>query len=78
MPQGPVTFLVRSQEGPQQGTVRALLPRYAAAEADRVGCGAAADHSARLTPAGPMSARWAAPLADPPGKIPAKGRTKGS
>ncbi|WP_431040645.1 hypothetical protein ACQUSR_01250 [Streptomyces sp. P1-3] len=38
-PTGPVTFLVRARDGRQPGDIRALLPRYVAAEADRVGCG---------------------------------------
>ncbi|WKX73953.1 hypothetical protein [Streptomyces sp. XD-27] len=38
-PTGPVTFLVRARDGRRPGDIRALLPRYVAAEADRVGCG---------------------------------------
>ncbi|MFI0819068.1 hypothetical protein ACH4TX_24190 [Streptomyces sp. NPDC021098] len=36
---GPVTFLVRADDGSRPGDIRALLPRYVAAEADRIGCG---------------------------------------
>lgn len=36
---GPVTFLVRADDGSHPGDIRALLPRYVAAEADRIGCG---------------------------------------
>ncbi|MGH4033007.1 hypothetical protein ACQB60_29185 [Actinomycetota bacterium Odt1-20B] len=38
-PTGEVTFLVRTDDGDKQADVRALLPRYVAAEADRIGCG---------------------------------------
>ncbi|MEV7193633.1 hypothetical protein AB0N81_17750 [Streptomyces sp. NPDC093510] len=36
---GDVTFLIRAQDATQAGAIRALLPRYVAAEADRIGCG---------------------------------------
>ncbi|NIY64976.1 hypothetical protein [Streptomyces malaysiensis] len=36
---GQVTFLVRADDGEHPDDIRALLPRYVAAEADRVGCG---------------------------------------
>ncbi|QKV95342.1 hypothetical protein HUT19_29435 [Streptomyces sp. NA02950] len=36
---GEVTFLVRADDSRHPGDIRRLLPRYAAAEADRVGCG---------------------------------------
>ncbi|MFD8923137.1 hypothetical protein ACWGBX_14505 [Streptomyces sp. NPDC055037] len=36
---GDVTFLVRSDEESSAADIRALLPRYVAAEADRIGCG---------------------------------------
>jgi hypothetical protein len=36
---GDVTFLVRADDGSRPGDIRALLPRYVAAEADRIGCG---------------------------------------
>ncbi|WP_282796416.1 hypothetical protein [Streptomyces sp. CC224B] len=36
---GQVTFLIRADDGDQAADIRALLPRYVAAEADRMGCG---------------------------------------
>ncbi|MBI0294740.1 hypothetical protein JBE04_09695 [Streptomyces sp. PRKS01-29] len=36
---GQVTFLVRAEDGDHPGDIRTLLPRYVAAEADRIGCG---------------------------------------
>ncbi|MFE4640705.1 hypothetical protein [Streptomyces sp. NPDC056730] len=36
---GDVTFLVRSDESSSAADIRALLPRYVAAEAGRIGCG---------------------------------------
>lgn len=36
---GQVTFLVRAEDGDHPGDIRTLLPRYVAAEADRLGCG---------------------------------------
>ncbi|MEU8823662.1 hypothetical protein [Streptomyces sp. NPDC048636] len=36
---GEVTFLVRAENGRHPGDIRGLLPRYVAAEADRIGCG---------------------------------------
>ncbi|MBL1096897.1 hypothetical protein [Streptomyces coffeae] len=36
---GEVTFLVRADDGRHPDDIRKLLPRYAAAEADRIGCG---------------------------------------
>lgn len=36
---GQVTFLVRAEDGDRPGDIRELLPRYVAAEADRIGCG---------------------------------------
>ncbi|WP_216678103.1 hypothetical protein [Streptomyces sp. MNP-20] len=36
---GDVTFLIRADDGERAADIRALMPRYVAAEADRVGCG---------------------------------------
>ncbi|MEU8725840.1 hypothetical protein ACFZA4_07650 [Streptomyces antimycoticus] len=36
---GQVTFLVRAENGDHPGDIRTILPRYVAAEADRIGCG---------------------------------------
>ncbi|MFI0778926.1 hypothetical protein [Streptomyces sp. NPDC021212] len=36
---GQVTFLVRADDGSRPKDIRTLLPRYVAAEADRIGCG---------------------------------------
>ncbi|MEU0840339.1 hypothetical protein ABZ370_12835 [Streptomyces sp. NPDC005962] len=36
---GEVTFLVRADDAEHPGDIRTLLPRYVAAEADRIGCG---------------------------------------
>ncbi|WP_413809965.1 hypothetical protein [Streptomyces sp. OE57] len=36
---GQVTFLVRAEDGNHPGDIRTILPRYVAAEADRIGCG---------------------------------------
>ncbi|WP_413798855.1 hypothetical protein [Streptomyces iranensis] len=36
---GQVTFLVRAEDGRRPGDIRTILPRYVAAEADRIGCG---------------------------------------
>ncbi|MBO3680670.1 hypothetical protein [Streptomyces sp. NEAU-YJ-81] len=36
---GPVTFLIRADSGRRPVDIRTLLPRYVAAEADRIGCG---------------------------------------
>ncbi|WP_275559580.1 hypothetical protein [Streptomyces sp. 5-6(2022)] len=36
---GPVTFLIRADSGRRPADIRKLLPRYVAAEADRIGCG---------------------------------------
>ncbi|MEI5097753.1 hypothetical protein RB200_02670 [Streptomyces sp. PmtG] len=36
---GDVTFLIRADDGETAADVRALMPRYVAAEADRIGCG---------------------------------------
>ncbi|WP_432252037.1 hypothetical protein [Streptomyces sp. HNM1019] len=36
---GQVTFLVRAENGRHPSDIRTILPRYVAAEADRIGCG---------------------------------------
>ncbi|MFD9885817.1 hypothetical protein ACFWZT_30675 [Streptomyces alboflavus] len=36
---GDVTFLIRSDDGGRAADIRRLIPRYVAAEADRIGCG---------------------------------------
>lgn len=36
---GDVTFLIRSDDGGRAADIRRLMPRYVAAEADRIGCG---------------------------------------